>query len=208
MPVPMGSKGQADFDQPIELMKDCHRRIENFLGVLQRVVEQYADRELDQQARDALTTSLNYFRQAAPRHTEDEEQSLFPRMREDDSPRVREAMAALDRLEGDHRKMEVAHARVDEIGQRWLADGRLDTLTHAEVRALLSEMSAGYAQHIRLEDEEVFVLASKVLDTDTLAAVGREMKQRRMDDPGRPGSRCAQRRTRDLSNLTGHEASG
>jgi hemerythrin-like domain-containing protein len=208
MPVPMGSKGQAGFDQPIELMMDCHRRIENFLGVLSRVVDEYRDRGLDQQARDALQTSLNYFRQAAPRHTEDEEHSLFPRMRKADDAQVRQVMAALQRLESDHRKMEAAHVRVDEIGRRWLDDGKLDSATHAEVRALLSEMAAGYAQHIRLEDEEVFVLASKVLDADALAAVGKEMKQRRVDDPGRPGSRCAQRRTREYSHRPGQAAPG
>lgn len=206
MPVPLGSKGQADFTQPIDLLMDCHRRIENFLGVLKRVVERYRDRELDQQARDALDTALNYFRQAAPKHTADEEESLFPRMRKADDPQAREVMATLQRLEADHRKAEVAHARVDEIGRRWLADGRLDSATHAEVRALLGEMMATYTRHIRLEDEEVFVLASKVLDSDALAAVGREMKQRRMDNPGRPGSRCAERRTRELLNRSGHAA--
>ena len=208
MPVPMGSKGQADFDQPIELMMDCHRRIENFLGVLRRVVDEYRDRELDQQARDALTTSLNYFRQAAPRHTEDEEKSLFPRMRQVDDPKVHEVMTALDRLESDHRKMEAAHARVDEIGRHWLADGKLDSATHAEAETLLGEMAAGYAQHIRLEDEEVFVLASKVLKADALAGVGEEMKQRRIADPGRPGSRCAERRAREFSNQSGQAAPG
>jgi len=187
MPVLLGSKGQADFTEPVELLMDCHRRIENFLEVLKRVVDEYGDRELDQQARDALSTSLNYFRHAAPRHTEDEEQSLFPRMRKADDAQVRRVMAAMQRLESDHRKMEAAHARVDQIGQRWLADGRLDSDTHDEVRALLSEMATAYAQHIRLEDEEVFVLASKVLDTRALAEVGEEMKLRRVAAPGRQG---------------------
>ncbi len=30
MPVNIGDKHQADFSQPIELMMDCHRRIESF----------------------------------------------------------------------------------------------------------------------------------------------------------------------------------
>ena len=47
MPIPLGTTGQPDFTQPIELMMDCHRRIEHFLGVLQRVVERYADQPLD-----------------------------------------------------------------------------------------------------------------------------------------------------------------
>jgi len=119
-------------------------------------------------------------------------------MRKADDPQAREVMAELQRLEADHRKAEAAHARVDEIGRRWLADGQLDSATHSEIRTLLTEMTAVYTEHIRMEDEKVFVLASKVLNNDELAAVGQEMKLRRIDDPGRPGSRCAERRSREL----------
>jgi len=203
MPVPLGSQGQADFSRPIELMMDCHRRIEHFLDVLGRVVQQYADRKLDEQARQALETSLNYFQQAAPRHTTDEEESLFPRMRQVSDSRVKQVMATMDRLEDDHRKVEAAHARVDEIGRRWLVDGRLDAATLVEMHSLLCEMTEAYAQHIRLEDEEVFVLASNVLDAAALTAVGQEMKERRIEDPGRPGSRCAQRRAKELLDDAG-----
>jgi len=199
MPVNLGTTGQPDFDQPIELMMDCHRRIEHFLGVLQKVAARYTDQPLDTQGREALETAMNYFRSAAPRHTADEEQSLFPRMRQVDDPQVRQAMAQIDRLESDHRKAEAAHARLDELGRRWLAEGALPADAFTEFRDLLAELAQAYGEHIPIEDDSVFVLAKRVLDDEQLRAVGEEMRQRRIEDPGRPGSRCAQRRSRRLS---------
>lgn len=198
MVIPMGTRGQPDFSQPIELMMDCHRRIERFLDVLAQIVNRYgcpAPQSLDEQGRQALQTALDYFAQAAPRHTADEEESLFPRMRLSHDPAVQAALAELDRLEADHRKAAAAHARVDELGRRWLSSGILDASELEEFAALLEELSATYAQHIRLEDQRVFVLASQALDQTSLQQVGREMKDRRMQHPGRPGSRCAARRT-------------
>jgi len=200
MPVNLGTIGQPDFDQPIELMMDCHRRIEDFLDVLQNVAARYTDQPLDTQGREALETAMNYFRSAAPRHTADEEQSLFPRMREVDSPQVKQAMAEIDRLESDHRKAEAAHARLDELGRQWLADGTLSGDPLAEFRGLLDELATAYGEHIPIEDQSVFVLAKRVLDDEQLQAVGEEMRQRRIEDPGRPGSRCAQRRQERLQS--------
>lgn len=206
MPIPLGSKGQPDFTEPIALMMDCHRRIEHFLEVLTRVFNRYSRGELDAQGREALTTALDYFASAAPRHTADEEQSLFPRMRACADPAIREAMAQMDQLEADHRDAEAAHIRLDTIGRRWLDVGRLTVAERDELEALLTAMTATYARHIRIEDQSVFVLARGALDAQALTAVGREMKQRRVDAPGRPDSRCAQRRRRTLmaSDDIGH----
>jgi len=200
MPVNLGTTGQPDFDQPIELMMDCHRRIEHFLGVLQNVAARYTDQPLDNQGREALETALNYFRSAAPRHTADEERSLFPRMREVDNPQVKQAMAEIDRLESDHRKAEAAHARLDELGRQWLVEGTVSGESLAEFQGLLDELAQAYSEHIPIEDENVFVLATRVLTGEQLRAVGNEMKQRRIEDPGRPGSRCAQRRQERLQS--------
>lgn len=194
MTIDIGTQGQPDFSQPIELMMDCHRRIERFLKVLQNVVWRYRGGGLDEEGHRALETALNYFHQAAPRHTEDEEESLFPCMRKSDDAKVQQAMAELDRLEADHRKAEAAHQRVDQLGRRWLAEKQLDKREVAELESLLAELAQAYAEHIRLEDEQVFVLAQEALDESSLSRVGEEMKQRRAASPGRPGSRCAERR--------------
>lgn len=177
--VTIGGKHLAGFDQPIELLKDCHRRIEHFLGVLQRVVELFGEGNLSEEGRRALKTSLEYFAVAAPRHTADEEQSLFPRMRRSGDAEARAVMAELDRLESDHRRAEACHAQVDDLGREWLETGRMDGHKLTTMRALLAELIALYAPHIRLEDERVFEVAARLLKAGDLSEVGAEMQRRR-----------------------------
>lgn len=198
MPIPLGTQGQADFSQPIELLMDCHRRIEHFLKVLDRVAQEYVTRPLDQQGREALETSLNYFKQAAPRHTADEEESLFPLLRQNGQQHARQVMERIDRLEADHRQAEAAHELIDKLGKQWLAAGILSTADLLRFETTLHALTQDYQHHIELEDREVFTLASEMLDETMLAQVGNEMRQRRQLNPGRPGSRCAQKRTQAL----------
>ena len=74
-------------------MSDCHRHIEMFLGALEGVAS-VIDHPLTEETRAALESALRYFREAAPKHTADEEESLFPRMRQKRDPNV-EARALL-----------------------------------------------------------------------------------------------------------------
>lgn len=53
-----------------------------------------------------------------------------------------------------------------------------------------------YQDHIRVEDEHVFAAAARGLTTEELRAMGAGMNERRAADPGRAGSRCAERRRR------------
>jgi hemerythrin-like domain-containing protein len=194
MTISLGAKGQADFTRPIELMMDCHRRIEHFLGVLRIVADRCCDGVLDPEARRALETALNYFHYAAPRHTADEEHSLFPRLRCSAGLAIRAAMVDLDQLESDHRQAAMVHSQVESIGRGWLAGGTLDPRRRLAFQSALAGLADTNARHIHLEDHSVFALASRVLDPVQLAEVGREMKARRAEVPGRDGSRCAKRR--------------
>src|ERR1051326_1445739 len=90
MPVQIGAKAHS-FSEPTRLLSDCHRRIEMFLGSLQQV-SQLIDNRLADDARAALNSALRYFREAAPKHTADEEQSLFPRLRQLQHPDVEAAI--------------------------------------------------------------------------------------------------------------------
>src|SRR5450759_3806570 len=65
MPVSIGAPAQASFEQPLELLKDCHRRIESFLEVLLRVVATARSGPLGEEGRRALQAGLRYFREVA-----------------------------------------------------------------------------------------------------------------------------------------------
>jgi hemerythrin-like domain-containing protein len=179
MAVNLGAKPPADFTEPIQMMKDCHRRIEHFLDVLRKVVQQFGEGDLDDEGRRALEASLNYFANFAPRHTADEERSLFPRLRRSESLEARAAMADLDQLERDHRKGESCHALADELARQWLDTGRLDEAPRKILTAALEVLTAMYAEHIRVEEQRVFVVANEVLQAEALREIGDEMRQRR-----------------------------
>ncbi len=72
---------------------------------------------------------------AAPRHTADEEVSLFPRLRDTSDPA---AAQGLDRLERDHHEATEHHAAVDVLVRRWLADNGLVLSQAAELRERLA----------------------------------------------------------------------
>ncbi len=179
MRINIGDKPPADFTEPLEMLKDCHRRIEHFLAVLQTALARFGEGELRDDARRALQAAVSYFANSAPRHTADEEQSLFPRLRSLESAEARAAVAELDRLESDHRRGEVCHKLVDELVGQWLAAGHIDERQRERLRSALDELAAMYAAHIHVEEQRVFVLASDVLADEQLAAIGEEMKLRR-----------------------------
>jgi hemerythrin-like domain-containing protein len=203
MAISIGAQPDHGFDDPLGLMRDCHRRIEKFLGLLNRVAEEIAGGPLPESHREALAAALRYFANAAPRHTWDEEESLFPRLRRADDRRVLKVMNRMDALERDHRQADEAHAVVHRLGTRWLENGTLDTAEAAELKRLLDELHATYAHHIEIEDGVVFPLARQVLASGAQAAIGREMAERRGLDSQLPSPRCrhANRETATNKNI-------
>ena len=140
MPVQIGARAHS-FSDPTGLLSDCHRRIEMFLGSLQHVAE-VIDRPLTDDARAVLESALRYFRESAPKHTADEEESLFPRLRELQDPEIEKALAALDALEADHRKANTLHAEIDTLGIRCLNQQYLPVREADRFRLAVSDLAS------------------------------------------------------------------
>ncbi len=191
MPIPLNAPPLADFTRPIDVLEDCHRRIERFLRMLQAVVlAATGDGRMTEDAADALQVALRYFRNAAPKHTADEEQSLFPRMRATGDPRVSEVLARLDELERDHQRAQELHDTVDRLGMHWLHTGALDRDKLAAMGASLAQLQHIYAAHIDFEDSVVFHLARDVLGEEAIDGLATEMRGRRgLPDAGNAARR-------------------
>lgn len=177
MPIQIGQKRQADFDDPLGMLSDCHRRIENFLAILGRLARQFRGTALADPERKALESALEYFRHSGPRHTADEEDSLFPRMRSCEAAAA--ALATIDSLHAEHLVADRAHAEVETLGSRWLNEGRLDEGDSARLVELLESLEKMYARHIALEDRELFPTAGQALTPAEIVAIGEEMARRR-----------------------------
>lgn len=177
MPVQIGQKKESDFTNPLGLLSDCHRRIERFLGVLMQICQKRNGDTMSADEQASMDNALTYFRNAAPKHTADEEDSLFPRMRA--SAGADAALECLARLEGDHQTASHEHETVDAIAGEWLRLGSLPAARALELNEAVERLSALYARHIAIEDTELFPLAGRMLDAAALNDVGREMADRR-----------------------------
>jgi len=179
VPIAIGQKLESDFRNPLGLLSDCHRRIERFLDGLIAISEEARGAKLDDLQRQPFEVGLRYFREAAPKHTLDEEESLFPRLRLHKNGESLTAFALLDGLHADHTEAEIKHRRVDDLGRAWLADERLSPDNARSFISLLKELRAIYEKHIAVEDNELFPLAGRILDRAELEAIAREMAARR-----------------------------
>lgn len=180
MPIVIGARPESPFTNPIGLLGDCHRRIERFLDILVHVAEHARGESLTGEQRSAWDTALRYFREAAPKHTADEEESLFPRLRAIDTPQVRALLERVASLEADHASAEAIHAEVDILGCAWLRQGTLPPEQAARLIAILAQLRDLYRRHIAIEDHEVFPLATAALSPSDRQAIGREMASRRV----------------------------
>lgn len=174
----LGRHPDHDFDQPLGLLSDCHRRIEMFLGILLRVAHEMRGKPLGAEAIEAVRKAKRYFSEAAPRHTADEEESLFPRVRAALDEKT-ESLTALDRLSHEHETADCLHARADALLARWLGDGILSGEDSAELTSVLEQLDQLYKTHIEIEESVVFPLAGRLLSQPELTQVGSEMKARR-----------------------------
>jgi hemerythrin-like domain-containing protein len=179
MPIKIGQQVDHSFDEPLGLLSDCHRRIEHFLRVLATIASETKGGPLSPEYRRALDGAVRYFAVAAPKHTADEEVSLFPRLRNSDDPALAEALASLDSLEHDHEEANTHHAAVDELVRQWLANDRLSSSAAGELRERLARLQALYERHIRVEDREVFPAAARALNRTQIQEIGGEMAARR-----------------------------
>jgi hemerythrin-like domain-containing protein len=176
MAVQIGAKLDSGFDDPLGMLKDCHRRIERFLGILCVVAARASDDALNQEERGAVQAALEYFRVGGERHTQDEEKSLFPRLQgvvcADDS-------GAIGDLEAEHREAEELHAAVDRLFFSWIGSGSLSRGDRQVLLGATERLKSLYAEHIQIEETIVFPHAAAVLDREAIAAMGSEFRARR-----------------------------
>lgn len=167
---PFAATAAPGFDDPLGVLRACHRRIERQLATLGRLRRHLPEHHADRDARLAATAILRYFDTAAVHHHADEEASLFPRLLRA-APDMAGLAAALEREHG-------------ELAAHWM-----------RIRPLLSAIVAGsgaylpargvaalcdaYAAHIAREEGALLPRAAEALSADDLAAIGGEMAARR-----------------------------
>jgi len=177
MTIQIGTKPH-NFSDPTALMSDCHRRVEMFLGTLSAVAE-FRGRPLTGDEQNSLDRALEYFREAAPKHTADEEESLFPRLRAIPDSEVQSVLEDMAQLERDHKNAAPLHAKIDWLGRLWLREGKLTQEYVQQLQSSVALLVALYRAHIGFEDRVLFPLASRTLSSSQKDEIAQEMAARR-----------------------------
>ena len=173
----------AGFDDPLEMLLGCHRRIERQLETLKRLRAHVAGKGVDAEASVAAQSLLRYFMKAAMSHHEDEERDLFPLLdkRIDDAGEKARFDAFRAGVESDHRAVEAAWHRLRRPLEG-IAEGLTRTLAEKDVKDFVE----AYAHHIRTEERALQEFFNRWLDDADRAALGRSMAARRSVAPPRP----------------------
>lgn len=176
MAIQIGAKPDCGFDDPIGMLIDCHRRIERFLHVLCVVASRARNRALTDEEVTAIQSALQYYRVGGLRHTADEEESLFPRLR---AKSITGNFEEISGLENDHRLANDLHVTVDALYTAWIAAGHLNPEDEQRLQSATKQLKHLYEEHIQIEEKTVFPRATGMLDSQTIAAIGQEFQARR-----------------------------
>lgn len=165
----------AGFDQPIEMWLACHERVSRMLGLLERLRDHLAAGERGESAGITATSILRYFDEAAPRHHEDEDADLFPRLL------AHAKGEEFDRLERLCNELRAEHAATDAAWAELrpaleaIAAGTPVPLDEA----LVERFVARYRAHVEREEDVLTPLFRRVFDAGELDEIGRAMAARR-----------------------------
>ncbi|WP_432722531.1 hemerythrin domain-containing protein [Jeongeupia wiesaeckerbachi] len=161
------------FDTPIAMLVACHDRVRHYAGLLPKLADHLAAHGIDAEAVRAAASILRYFDMAAPLHHQDEDDDLFPLLRERGDAALR---ARIDAIAAEHDGLSAQWQALRPALQA-LAIGQSATLDPDAVRRFAHD----YPAHAEREERELYPHAARLLNADELDALGRLMAARRTD---------------------------
>lgn len=170
MATDLFSQAAPGFDDPLGVLRACHRRMEKQLATLRRLRKHLPQHHADDDARIAAAAIVRYFDSAARNHHADEEASLFPRL----TAASEEIGKVTASLAGEHVDLDRRWSRLRPLLIAIVARSSA-YLPVKEVEAFCET----YEAHIAREETLLLPRAVEVLDAATLATIGAEMAQRR-----------------------------
>lgn len=161
------------FDEPLEMLLACHGRVRDFCRQLDALPAHLSAHGLDDAARNSIAGIVRYFDIAGPAHHQDEEDELFPIVR-DSLPHT---LPRLERLRDEHLYLQ----------QTWLQiRANLLALTDAQPQLLdtlsISAFTTLYREHAQVEEEWLFPTVAGLFSQAQLRTAGQRMAKRRQMD--------------------------
>jgi hemerythrin-like domain-containing protein len=164
----------ATLDAPVEHLMACHRRIEERLETLNAAAGHLESRR--EEALDAIGKCILFLDSNGAMHTEDEESSLFPRLRPKLSP---DELAFVDSLEREHGQAEGIYNELKRVIALARSKPQVSASIVEDYRDCAVRLRELYREHIRSEDQILTRLANRWLTREELAEISSEMRVRR-----------------------------
>jgi hemerythrin-like domain-containing protein len=160
------------FDEPIQILLACHDKIRRFCDQLDRLVPYIAEHGVDDAVKNSIDIVVRYFDVAGPSHHSDEEDELFPILRE----RVPAAAPRLEQLSAEHGYL---HSSWNAIRDDLVAlrNGEIDTISKVEVQEFVRQ----YREHAAQEEAWLIPTADATMTADEKRLAGEHMAASRRD---------------------------
>jgi iron-sulfur cluster repair protein YtfE (RIC family) len=169
---------EVNREDAFQLLLECHERIRTFSALAVKLAR-LPDVPPEERA-EVATRVLRYFTLALPKHVEDEDLSLAPRLRE--AGLSTEALRALDEMTRQHQEIEALLATLTPAWGRL----RADPWRHGELAPQLAAsepLAALLEEHLRLEERALFPEARALLSARSMEALVAELRARRSHNP-------------------------
>ncbi len=171
-----------DFSKPLELLVHWHSRMTTKMENLIRAGEKLKTATENEQKYVLFEIEIarNYLLSANAKHKQDEEISLFPRLRERQNDIGASIIAALNDLEAEHQAAEEIEYSLNETIDRLTGETPVEAADIEIFNDLAKGLLEFYRPHLRLENESIYPAARQFLSDEDLQQIGQEMRERRI----------------------------
>ena len=159
-----------DFNDPLGLLKACHKNILHFCDQLEEVAQKIESGPIGFEIAGSAGKVYRYFKTAGKHHHEDEEKQIFPILN-------RTSLKLADRVNQARKEHQNQDALWATIAPQ-LANP-ISIKDSAAFAATAREFIESQRAHIKFEEEELFEIAQHLIGQADLEKIGRKMAERR-----------------------------
>ena len=167
MGMKRGKRGKHDKRDALGMLDRSHVRLAERMEQLASAVAAMTGGTATDDDRESLDDVMHYLDRGAARHVADEEQSLFPRLREHP-----DTEALLTRITAEHRTHDDTLAALKRVVQHLPAGTGM-------LSVIAADLAKQYRSHIELEEAELIPMVKRLLSAEQLDDVRTEMRSRR-----------------------------
>jgi hemerythrin-like domain-containing protein len=163
-------------DEPFEMLKACHERVQRMLDLLDRARTHALTKGCDATLNSAFTDVMRYFDLAAPLHHLDEELHVFPIVLANGNQIQKEMVRVLIQ---DHETMAHLWKNVRSVLAEVIETPREFPVFSHHDNVLMNDFRNAYAKHISNEELSLYPASIQYMSNQDIAFMAEEMKVRR-----------------------------